>query len=189
MLWSAPKKHCGSISSPVSRCFPPFTYYPSLALWGFASPIFSLSEWTPNNRSLLLIRQPANLLSEALGLFIISFPGEEKHEQPFISFGCPCEVKGKVERKSESDRPERERADWQWEPLSGRQHKLVWGKFNNRGQEAEAVSPLCLFDLPLTWVYLKPGRDSSTVWCVLQHWPAQAACRASWHDLIEKSEV
>lgn len=55
---------------------------------------------------------------------------------------------------------------------------------NHRGQEAEAVSPLCLFDLPLTWVYLKPDRDNSTnVWCVLQHWPPKAACCASWHKL------
>lgn len=85
---------------------------------------------------------------------------------------------------------EEERADCQWEPLSGWQHKLVWGKCNNRGQEAEAVSPQCFSDLPLTWVYLKPGRGNSTaVWCVLQHWPAKAACCASWHNLIEKSEI
>lgn len=67
------------------------------------SLIFSLSEGAPMDQSLLLICQSANLLSEALSLFIISFPGEEKHEQPLISFGCPCEVKGKVEIKSKSD--------------------------------------------------------------------------------------
>lgn len=159
-----------------------FTYYPPLTL----SLIFSLSEGAPMVQSLLLICQSANLLSEALSLFIISFPGEEKQEQPLISLGCPCEVKEKVEIKSKSRERGRERTDCQWGPLSGRQHKLAWRRFNNRGQEAEAVSPLCLFDLPLTWVYLKPGRDSSNVWCVLQHWPAKAACCASWHNLIEK---
>lgn len=115
---------------------------------------------------------------------------KEKTPAAFISFGCPCEVKqGRWRDRASQTRTREKGADCQREPLSGRQHKLVWGKFNNRGQEAEAVSPLCLFDPPLTWVYLKPGRDSSTVWCVLQHWPAKAACCASWHHLIETSEV
>lgn len=80
---------------------------------------------------------------------------------------------------------ERESTDYQWEPLSGRQHKLVWGKFKNRRQQAETVSPLCSFDLPLTWVHLKPGRDTSTaVWCVLRHWAAKTARCASRCNLI-----
>lgn len=77
------------------------------------SLIFSLSEGAPMVQSLLLICQSANLLSEALSLFIISFPGEEKQEQPLISFGCPCEVKEKVEIKSKSRERGRERTDCQ----------------------------------------------------------------------------
>lgn len=190
-LRSAPKKHCGSISSPVSRCFPPFTYYPSLTLWGFVSNF--LFEWGDAQGSVTAIDPPSQPICCQKHLACSLSVSLAKKNMSSLSFHLDALVKWKGrwrERASQTEGGrEGERADWHWKPLSGRQHKLVWGKFNNRGQEAEAVSPLCLFDLPLTWVYLKPGRDSSTVWCVLQHWPAKAACCASWHNLIEKSEV
>lgn len=152
--------------------------------WGVVSPFFSLSKGTPKDQA-LLICQPANLLSEALGLFIISFPGkgEQGGGGHFSWMPLPWSER---ENASQIERErERESTDYQWEPLSGRQHKLVWGKFKNRRQQAETVSPLCSFDLPLTWVHLKPGRDTSTaVWCVLRHWAAKTARCASRCNLI-----
>lgn len=163
-LWSVSKEHCGSISSCLGVF--PLAHRSATHHWlsWFVSPIFSLSEGKLMDQFLPFLpiccqKHWACSLSVSLA----------KKNMSSLSFHLDvlAKWKGRWRERARQNKRERERADCQWEALSGRQHKLVWGKFNNRGQEAKAVSPLCLFDLPLTWVYLKPGRDSSTVWCVL----------------------
>lgn len=140
--------------------FPPFRYLHCTRHRPrevFVSLIFSLSEGHPRIRSCYWSASKPICCQKHLACSLSVFLGEEKHEGALISFRCPCEAEGEVENENKLDvKRERERAkaDCQREPPSGRQHKLVRGKFNNRGQEAEAVSPLCLFDLLLTWVYL-----------------------------------
>lgn len=99
----------------------------------------------PTDEPLLLICQSASLLSGALSLFIISFPGERKKKTPrvtsrYIWMPLRSEREGEIKSKTEQGR---RRADHRWEPLSGKQHDLVWRHFNKRGQEV--ASPLLIW--------------------------------------------
>lgn len=102
----------------------------------------------------------------------------------------PLQWKGEVKKKNVSEKNSQSQQILRHP--SGRKHNLVGVNITARGQESEVffISPLSLFGLLPTWVYLKSGRGSnSAVKCFLQHLPAVVACCVCRHNSFEQIAV
>lgn len=125
-------------------------------------PRFCVWNYLSKDQGLLLICQPASLLSEILCLFITGSCGEEKHDEALISFWSPWDVKGRWRERKMLHRK------WESEQIAS---KSLWVGGSIHQFERNLPTEGRGLRRHLLWVYL-----SCPYLRVLKAWQRQQHC-------------